>query len=108
MGDLLILVVIGLGTYAMRAAFLVTARHAPPARVARLLPHVGPAVLAAITLPALFAPRGEVSPLETLPALLAAAVVWVLWRRTSSLPIALFGGLAQWWLAGWALTALLR
>jgi branched-subunit amino acid transport protein len=102
MHDLLILIVIGLGTYALRAAFLVTASHQPPARVARLLPHVGPAVLAAITLPALLAPRGQLSLVETVPALLAAAAAWGLWRRTTSLPIALFGGLVLWWLTGWA------
>ncbi len=106
MRELLILVAIGLGTYAMRAAFLVTARSEPPAAIARLLPHVGPAVLAAITLPALIAPRGEISIVETLPSLLAAAAAWVLWRRTASLPLALFGGLALWWPACWALAAL--
>jgi branched-subunit amino acid transport protein len=106
MRELLILVAIGLGTYAMRAAFLVTARSEPPAAITRLLPHVGPAVLAAITLPALVAPRGEISIVETLPALLAATAAWLLWRRTASLPLALFGGLALWWPVGWALAAL--
>lgn len=104
MRDLLILVAIGLGTYAMRAAFLVTAAE-PPAPITRLLPHVGPAVLAAITLPALIAPRGEISVVETLPSLLAAAAAWLLWRRTASLPVALFGGLSLWWPASWALAA---
>jgi branched-subunit amino acid transport protein len=106
MRELLILAAIGLGTYAMRAVFLVTARSEPPAVVARLLPHVGPAVLAAITLPALLAPRGTVSVAESLPALGAAAVAWVLWRCTGRLPGALFGGLAAWWLGGALLTAL--
>lgn len=106
MRELLILVAIGLGTYAMRAAFLVTARSEPPSAITRLLPHVGPAVLAAITLPGLIAPRGEVSIVETLPSLLAAAAAWLLWHRTSSLPVALFGGLAVWWPAGWALAAI--
>ena len=107
MAELLILVVIGLGTYAMRAVFLVTARRTPPAPVARLLPYVGPAVLAAITLPAFVAPRATVSFAETVPALLAAAVAWVAWRRArKNLPVALFGGLAAWWLASWALAAL--
>ena len=91
---LLVLVVIGLGTYAMRSAFLVTARANPPAPLARMLPHVGPAVLAAITLPALLAPRGSVTLADTVPALLAAAVAALLWRRTRSLPLALFDGLA--------------
>jgi branched-subunit amino acid transport protein len=104
--ELLTLVAIGVGTYAMRAVFLVTARHRPPERVSRLLPHVGPAVLAAITLPALVAPHGSVSLVETAPALLAAAVAYVVWRRFPSLPPALFGGLAVWWLASWALGAL--
>jgi branched-subunit amino acid transport protein len=106
MHDLLILVAIGLGTYALRAAFLVTANHHTPARLAQLLPHIGPAVLAAITLPTLFAPRGHLSFDETVPALLAAAVAWALWRHTTSLPVALFGGLALWWLTGWALALL--
>ena len=89
----------------MRAVFLVTARSALPAPVARLLPYVGPAVLGAITVPALLAPRGAVSAVDTLPALFAAAVAWVLWRRTSSLPVALFGALALWWQVAWALTS---
>ena len=106
MRELLILAAIGVGTYAMRAAFLVTARTEPPAAMARLLPFVGPAVLAAIVLPALLAPRGTVSVTESLPALAAAAVSWLFWRRTSSLPVALFGGLGTWWLAGALLGAL--
>jgi predicted branched-subunit amino acid permease len=106
MGELLTLVVIGVGTYAMRAAFLVTARRQPPALVARLLPHIGPAVLAAITLPALIAPRGSVAVADTVPALLAAAIAAVMWRRTKNLPVALFGGMALWWLASWALSTL--
>jgi branched-subunit amino acid transport protein len=106
MPELLTLVAIGLGTYAMRAVFLVTAGHRPPAPVARLLPYVGSAVLAAITLPAFVAPRGAMSLVETVPALLAAAAAWVAWRYVKkNLPIALFGGLAVWWLASWALAA---
>jgi branched-subunit amino acid transport protein len=97
--ELVVLAVIGAGTYAMRAVFLVTARADPPAALARLLPHVGPAILAAITVPALLAPRGTLSVAETLPALAAAAVTWLLWRRTQRLPVALFGGLGAWWLA---------
>jgi branched-subunit amino acid transport protein len=103
--ELLTLVVIGVGTYAMRAAFLVTARRQPSPLVTRLLPHIGPAVLAAITLPALIAPTGSVSIADTVPALLAAATAAVAWRRIRSLPIALFGGMALWWLASWALSA---
>jgi branched chain amino acid efflux pump len=107
MGELLTLVTIGVGTYLMRAAFLVTARRRPPATVARALPHVGPAVLAAITVPALVAPHGTVSLVETPPALLAAGIAWIAWRRTTSLPTALFGGLAVWWLTSAVLAAAL-
>jgi branched-subunit amino acid transport protein len=63
-------------------------------------------VLAAITLQALVAPQGTVSLAATAPALLAAAVAIAVWRRFPSLPPALFGGLAVWWLASWALSAL--
>jgi branched-subunit amino acid transport protein len=104
--ELLVLAAIGLGTYAMRAAFLVTARSQPPAIVARLLTHAGPAVLAAIIVPALIAPRGTVSAAESLPALAAAALAWFLWRRTARLPLALFGGMSLWWLAGATVAAL--
>ena len=102
MRELVVLTVIGLGTYAMRAIFIVSGRAAP-AGLARLLPHVGPAVLAAITLPALVAPRGTIALADTLPALLAAAtavLLWRLWRRNGRLPVALFGGLGVWWSAG--------
>ena len=71
-----------------------------------MLPHIGPAVLAAITVPALIAPRGSVSVADTVPALLAAAIAAAAWRRTTSLPVALFGGLGAWWIAGWLVTAL--
>lgn len=103
MRDLLILVAIGLGTYVLRAAFLVRARPAPPAALARLLPHVGPAVLAAITAPALRAPRGAMSVGDTRPALLAAVTAWLLWRRTRSLPVALHSALALYRLTAWVL-----
>ncbi|HET9973932.1 MAG TPA: AzlD domain-containing protein [Streptosporangiaceae bacterium] len=106
MAELLTLAVIGVGTYAMRAAFLVTARHQPPAPVGRLLPYVGPAVLAAIALPAFIAPHGSVSFAGTVPGLLAAVAAWMAWRSANkNLPIALFGGLAMWWLTSWALCA---
>ena len=95
MAELLTLAVTGAGSYAMRAAFLATARHQPPAPVGRLLPYVGPAVLAAIALPAFVAPHGSVSFIGTVPALLAAVVAWMSWRcAKKNLPIALFSGLA--------------
>lgn len=104
MRELLILLAAGLGTYALRAAFLATAREQPPGPLARLLPHVGPAVLGAITVPALLAPHGTLSVGDAGPALAAAAVAWVLWRRTRSMPLALFAGLTVSWLAAGVVT----
>ena len=106
MYELLVLALIGLGTYAMRAAFLVMAHRTPPAPVARLLPYVGPSVLAAIVVPAFVAPHGTIALAETAPALLAAAAAWLAWRRLKrNLPIALFGGLVVWWIASWGVSA---
>ncbi|MBN9111316.1 MAG: AzlD domain-containing protein [Pseudonocardia sp.] len=104
MGELLVLAAIGVGTYLMRAAFLATAGARPPAAVARLLQYVGPAVLAAIALPALVAPHGRIALEATVPALLAALVAGVVWRFTRSLPLALFGGLVVAWGVTWLLT----
>lgn len=103
MRDWMILLAVGLGTYAFRAAFLVALRSDPPPAVARGLEHVAPAVLAAIAVPALAAPGGEVSVSKTVPALVAAAVCWLLWRRTGSFPWSLLGGLAVGFAADWAL-----
>lgn len=93
-------VVIGLGTYALRAVFLAT-RLEPPARLARGLPYVGPAVLAAIVVPAIIAPAGTASPSATPLALAAAAITCALWHWTRSFPAALGAGMVSWW----ALTA---
>ena len=99
MREFFVLTIIGTGTYAMRAVFLLVAGEGgPPAMLSRFLPYVGPAVLAAITVPALVAPQGTMSIAETLPALAAGAVTWGLWARTRQLPKALLGGLALWWL----------
>ena len=97
MRELVVLAVIGLGTYALRAAFLVTAEPRSPRVLDRVLPYVGPAVLAAITVPMLVAPHGTVSVTESLPALAAGAVTWLLWRRTTGLLVPLLGGLTLWW-----------
>jgi branched-subunit amino acid transport protein len=63
----------------------------------RYLPLVGPAVLGAIAVPGILAPRGEVSLVETIPAVVAALLSWVLFRWTQQLVIALVGGLVLWW-----------
>ena len=103
MRDWLVLAVVGLGTYAARAGFLVLARGEPPALLARGLGYVAPAVLAAIALPALVAPHHHVTGPDSVTGLAAALVCWLAWRRTHSFPLALLAGL----LAGLVATALL-
>jgi branched-subunit amino acid transport protein len=95
--DLLAIVLGGVATYVTRVLFLVTKKVRPPQRTLRYLPLVGPAVLGAIAVPGILAPRGEVSLVETLPAVAAAVLAYFLMRWTKQLVIALVGGLVLWW-----------
>lgn len=75
------IVVAGIGTYAMRAAFLVFAHRlvdVPPG-VQRLLRQIPPAALAAIVLPALMRPEGQVDVMQARFAAGVAAAV-IAWR----------------------------
>lgn len=101
--DLLAIALGGVVTYLERVVFLIGKRIRPPKRALRYLPLVGPAVLGAIAVPGLVAPRGEISLVETVPALLAATLSYLLWRWTKQMVIGLLGGLLLWW----ALVALL-
>jgi len=95
--DLLAILVAGLGTYVERAIFLVSKKVRPPRRALRYLPLVGPAVLGAIAVPGILAPRGEFSLTETIPAVIAAIVSALLWKWTRQLVIGLVAGLVVWW-----------
>lgn len=95
--DLLAIALGGVVTYLERVIFLIGKRIRPPKRALRYLPLVGPAVLGAIAVPGLVAPRGEISLVETVPALLAAVVSILLWRWTKQMVIGLVGGLLLWW-----------
>lgn len=95
--EMLAIVLGGVVTYLTRVLFLVSEKLRPPRRFVRYLPLVGPAVLGAIAVPGILAPRGEVSLVETLPAIAAAVVSWLLFRWTKQLVIGLVGGLALWW-----------
>lgn len=75
-----VVIVAGAGTYAMRASFLAAAHrmaHVPPS-AARVLRQIPPAALAAIVVPALVRPEGQLELLSPrLPAgILAAVVAW--------------------------------
>ena len=95
--DVLAIVLSGLATYLERVIFLVTKKVRPPRKALRYLPLVGPAVLGAIAVPGILAPRGELSLVETIPAVIAAVIAAVLWKWTKQLVIALVVALAVWW-----------
>ncbi len=84
----------GIGTYAMRASFLVFAEHLAdvPPGVQRLLRQIPPAALAAIVVPALLRPEGHLDPWQSRFAagVLAALVAW----RTRSVAATLVVGMA--------------
>ena len=95
--DLVAIVLGGVATYITRALFLVTKKVRPPKPALRYLPLVGPAVLGAIAVPGILAPRGAVTLVDTIPAVVAAVVAWLLMRWTKQLVIALVGSLVLWW-----------
>jgi len=70
----------GIGTYAMRAAFLVFAHRLVdvPSSVQRLLRQIPPAALASIVVPALMRPEGQLDVLQPrfVAGVLAALVAW--------------------------------
>jgi branched-subunit amino acid transport protein len=101
--DLIAILLAGLVTYIERAVFLVTKKVRPPRRALRYLPLVGPAVLGAIAVPGILAPRGELSLTETIPAVLAAVLAVLLWRWTKQIVIALAAALVLWWALVFAL-----
>lgn len=97
MFDLLAILLSGLVTFVERAIFLVSKKVRPPRRALRYLPLVGPAVLGAIALPGILAPRGELSLVETVPAVIAAIVAGLVWKWSKQLVIGLVAGLLVWW-----------
>jgi branched-subunit amino acid transport protein len=88
-----VILISGAGTYAMRASFLAAAHRlaeVPPA-LARVLRQIPPAALAAIILPALVRPAGELDLFQPrlLAGLLAALVAW----RTRNVGLTLVVGM---------------
>jgi branched-subunit amino acid transport protein len=95
--ELLAIILGGIVTFVTRALFLVSRKLRPPKRVERYLPLVGPAVLGAIAIPGILAPRGEISLVDTIPAVIAAVVTWLGWRFTRQIAVGLLAGLLVWW-----------
>lgn len=89
----LAIVFAGIGTYAMRAAFLVFAHRLAdvPPGVQRLLRQIPPAALASIVVPALMRPEGHVDVLQARFAggVLAAVIAW----RTRNIALTLVVGI---------------
>ena len=83
----------GIGTYAMRASFLVFAHRLAdvPPLVQRLLRQIPPAALAAIVIPALLRPEGylDLRQPRLYAGILAAAVAW----RTRNIAVTLIVGI---------------
>lgn len=97
MHDLVAIVLAAVVTFVTRVVFLIDKRLRPPKRVVRYLPLIGPAVLAAIAVPGILAPRGELSWIDSVPAVIAAVVAMLLWRWSKQTWVGLLGGLVAWW-----------
>jgi branched-subunit amino acid transport protein len=95
--ELLAIVLGGIVTFVSRAIFLVSRKLRPPKKVERYLPLVGPAVLAAIAVPGILAPRDAITLVDTGPAGVAAVVTWLVWRFTKQIALGLLAGLLLWW-----------
>ncbi len=90
---------IAVGTYVLRASMLVAlaGRTLPPS-LDRPMAMLGPAALAAMIWSMLFTSDGEVAPRD-LPTVAAAAIGYLVVRRTGSVAHALVVGLPTFWLA---------
>lgn len=91
------ILIVGLGTYVFRAAFIVAlAGRAIPVRVIRALEFVGPAVLSALVVALLVDSSGSV--VVGVPEVAAlAAGGWAGWR-TRNLIYTVLAGMAVYWL----------
>ena len=89
-----VVILAGAGTYAMRASFLAVAHRMArvPPGAARVLRQIPPAALAAIVVPALVRPEGQLELLNPrlLAGILAAVVAW----RTRNVGLTLAVGMA--------------
>jgi branched-subunit amino acid transport protein len=88
------IVLSGVGTFAMRASFLVAADRLAevPPRVERLLRQIPPAALAALVVPALVRPDGAFDLVQ--PRFAAGALAAVVAWRTRSATLTLVVGMA--------------
>lgn len=104
MNPWLIVVIVGLGTYLTRLSFIgIFGDREIPTYVERPLRLVAPAVLAAIAVPELVAPQGEVfvsfDNLRLLAGMVAVVVAW----KTRSIGWTIGVGMVSLWLLDWLL-----
>ena len=94
------IIVVGLGTYAMRALFLVTLsdRTFPPLAL-RLLEYVAPAVLGSLVISMLIDSEAQVA--LGAPELAGLAAAAIIAAKTRSHVLALFSAMALFWLLRW-------
>ncbi len=93
----------GLGTYLMRFSFIgILGDRRMPIPVARALNYVGPAVFAAIVLPAVFGDAGVARLWTPDPRLLASLVAGYVTWRTKNIPLMLVIGMVALWLLQWS------
>jgi branched-subunit amino acid transport protein len=87
------IVLAGIGTYAMRASFLVFAHRLAdvPPSIQRLLRQIPPAALAAIVVPAFLRPEGELDLWQ--PRLLAGVIAALIAWRTRNIALTLAIGI---------------
>lgn len=96
----LIIIAVGIGTFALRLSFIQLAgRFALPARAARALRFIPAAVLSAIILPAaLQGAEGEIDMALDNPRLIASIVAALIAWQTRSVSATLVAGMATLWL----------
>jgi len=104
----LLIILLALGTWAMRAAPIMLHGHVPhPAWLERLLKHVPVAALTALVVPGALYLKDASGAYGFAPARTIAAVVALLVAlRTKSVLATLVIGMATLWLAQWAFAAL--
>ncbi len=87
------IVLAGVGTFAMRASFLLAARRLAevPPGVQRILRQIPPAALASLVLPALLRPEGELDLWQ--PELAAGILAGIVGWRTRSTALTLVVGM---------------
>lgn len=96
---LLVVAIIGIGTYLLRLSFIGTLGERPvPDALGRPLRFIAPSVLAAIVLPALVRPEGpiDLSPdnLRLVAGVVAGVVAW----RTKNIVLTTLAGLGALWI----------